>query len=1099
MKLIKQTALVFRAGRTEKIYEIDLCEVGDGQFVVNFRYGRRGKPLKDGSKTVLPVDRAEAERVYEKLRTGKINAGYTEGGVSAEAAAPAPAQSPSASAPARPPAAAPSGPPPRTVAQAASTSDDPRVQAVLARLARGEVANTGRVRNTGVGRRVRQAMGRVLRNVTGSQRVWSLERAIWRAGELKIKEAEPYLLQLLDSKSGRKGYSTIWALGFCGSSASISKLNSIYTSSSRTVHERRIAAEALLKLYDANGRRAFREALIDQLPHALRGPARQGPASAFSAALGSHLSTRDPKGLMELLETVYLIDNKHVRPGLLETLRTAPLRPPWFRPLRHIFKAAEYRRDPEVFGLMAHRFERTRAMFRQSSWGGASVRDENGISRWYNRNQIKQELQSGRAKVAYSDKTRWYLRRRVWWTLRRLGERGDPDYVKMAVGVLLAFTDSDARSTRSSYTYSWRSGGGRTTYWDRYAGYLAFNHILYGKSPRYFLPRGSKAFRCKGGYKPGQAAPRAREESFPELWNSVPQGLMHLLDESRCEEVHKFAVKALRANGPLLSRLPVEAVAVLLRAPYEVTSTLGLELAERLFNPVAPQAALVLAAAQSPVAAIRSRACEWFDAGREALVRDGSLLGALLISPHEDVRWYIREVLEVVQISEEAARGLIGRLVAHLMGLEVGQEAVARDVADLLVRRFGALLSGLGLQVVGDLCHHSLGEVQAFAGDVLLVRQQAGLSVALEHVLGLMESPHAVARSRGLRLVEGWPDAVLLTQRALLMRMLFQAQADVRAAAAGPVGRLAALDAGFAQEAVDTLVDVLLANKIDDEVSVSVAEVLKGPLGPYLVGVERQKLWRLIRGRNKPGQDVGGVMLAQHVEPDEMEVDDLVSLADHEVFSVRHSARQLLERSKDRVADEMDEFVRVFNSNWDDTRQWACAWLGGNFDEEEIAPEILVAICDNIKEDVQRFGRQMITRRFRDEDGPLYMLRLSEHPSTDLQLFVTNYLDRYASGNPQRVEALVPYFRRVLCGIQKGRTSKQRIFAFLEREALASQDSAEAIAEMLLDVSATISIESRAQSVSVLARIGRRWPQVQVGLRAVSAPVRQRTTGTRRA
>ena len=57
MKLVKQTKLVFVEGRSEKVYEIDLCEVGTNQFVVNFRYGKRGGPLKDGSKTVAPVKR----------------------------------------------------------------------------------------------------------------------------------------------------------------------------------------------------------------------------------------------------------------------------------------------------------------------------------------------------------------------------------------------------------------------------------------------------------------------------------------------------------------------------------------------------------------------------------------------------------------------------------------------------------------------------------------------------------------------------------------------------------------------------------------------------------------------------------------------------------------------------------------------------------------------------------------------------------------------------------------------------------------------------------------------------------------------------------
>jgi hypothetical protein len=101
MKLVKQTKLVFVEGRSDKVYEVDLCEVGASRFVVNFRYGKRGAALKDGSKTVAPVARDEAERVFDKLVRSKRDAGYTD-----EASAPA-ARPASAARPTEPPPRAP--------------------------------------------------------------------------------------------------------------------------------------------------------------------------------------------------------------------------------------------------------------------------------------------------------------------------------------------------------------------------------------------------------------------------------------------------------------------------------------------------------------------------------------------------------------------------------------------------------------------------------------------------------------------------------------------------------------------------------------------------------------------------------------------------------------------------------------------------------------------------------------------------------------------------------------------------------------------------------------------------------------------------------
>ena len=50
MRLIKQRKLYFKDGKSDKIYEVDLCEAGEGEFVVNFRYGRRGATLREGTK-----------------------------------------------------------------------------------------------------------------------------------------------------------------------------------------------------------------------------------------------------------------------------------------------------------------------------------------------------------------------------------------------------------------------------------------------------------------------------------------------------------------------------------------------------------------------------------------------------------------------------------------------------------------------------------------------------------------------------------------------------------------------------------------------------------------------------------------------------------------------------------------------------------------------------------------------------------------------------------------------------------------------------------------------------------------------------------------
>ncbi|MDF1661124.1 MAG: hypothetical protein P1V97_05105, partial [Planctomycetota bacterium] len=66
MKIIKRVCLGFTDGKSDKVYEVDLYDVG-GNYVVNFRYGKRGGNLKEGTKTASPVSSAKAEIVFQKL------------------------------------------------------------------------------------------------------------------------------------------------------------------------------------------------------------------------------------------------------------------------------------------------------------------------------------------------------------------------------------------------------------------------------------------------------------------------------------------------------------------------------------------------------------------------------------------------------------------------------------------------------------------------------------------------------------------------------------------------------------------------------------------------------------------------------------------------------------------------------------------------------------------------------------------------------------------------------------------------------------------------------------------------------------------------
>lgn len=1035
MKLVKQTKLVFHEGRSDKVYEIDLCEVGTNQFVVNFRYGKAGGPLKDGSKTVAPVKRDEADRVFAKLVQSKLDSGY----VDASAAPPA-APAPRAAAPSPAPPPAPGTLP---------VSRDPRAQKILERLS---------------------ASGSERRWFRGSSPAnhWPLERAIWRAGELAIKEAEPHLVALIGTATsteiagggkGMRDYCIAWALGRCGGEAGARALAALYGDRKTPAHVRRVAAESLLLLGDAASNDEFKAHHVDQLPAPLRAAAKSGDPAAFAAALDDFPLHEHAAVLHEL----YLVDTPTTRPAFLDALDKAPLRAPLFQPIRYIFKAAELRRDARVFGVLGHRFETTPANYKRGYY---------------------------RRQEAYGSATRNYLRRRVWRLLRRLGQAGDPDYVKLAAGVLLPFTDADAVEPRETSGYR-----GRTVHWDRFAPYFAFNHILYGNSGRYEVTRNGKAFRLKSPHRPGAVPPPEREEAFPALWERNPGALMQLCAESECTPVHDFAGKALLACPAFLAELEVDDVLLLLGRPYDATARVGFVVAKQRYDAASPNMALLAALAACAHAPGRTQAFTWIDEQRTRALADSALLAALVMGSAADTRAFARRLLRSSTLTPQVGQVLVGRLVAALLALPDTANERAMDAVQTITSSLGPHLATVSVTVMRDLLVHPLSGVQELGAELLLRHDSRSGLIPAELILAVLHSPHENVRAVGMRLLGELPEAAVAAMDTLLVRLCTDANADLRNASRPLVARVAA---GFPEaraKIVAGLVESLLRRKLAEDVPSHVLRILKEDLVAGHAAIDKDTIWRLLSSGSSHAQELGGILLATNVRPAELEIDQIVRLASHEILSVRQAAWGMYEHDVPRIQANMAAAVRILDAKWEDSRRWAEGYFRRpDFGREQFTAEVLVGVIDSVREDVQAYARELLQRHFDEADGPTVLLKLSEHPARAVQMFATNYLDRFASGKPERLEALMPYFTSVLSRVNQGRIAKHRVLEFLRVEGTRDVPSASIVVPLLYRLAATISIEYRASALEVMMTIHRARPEVALPVQVkpvrVVAPTR---------
>lgn len=1069
MKLVRQTKLFFKEGTSDKVYEVDLCEIG-GNYVVNFRYGRRGTELKEGVKTTSPVSLAEAEKVFNKLVEEKTKKGYQVSGEEAVVEL-------------KP-----------VVTVAKNIDEQARKQFIINLLS--QYTNKPTPIEKGFVGKIVSVLQNAVSGVSNQskEKVWKIERAVWRAGELKIKEASPLLLEIFGTENALLNYCCVWSLGFCGDEKILPNLTEIAQNEKYGEAVNRIAREAIFKVGDETTKNIYREKAVNRLPEELRQAWQTQSKEILTEKLGEILQ-KPRRNAFDELTALYEINDEVSRSALLEILPTVPLKAKYFRPLRHIFKMAEYRRDGQIYGIIAKRFEAEKGTY--NYYYNADWKQIDG--KWQ---QVEKGdgLKTATSDFAFGNSTKAYLQRRSWRTLRRLAEIGDSDFVKMAVGSLLVFTDSDAQSPRTSTyynyydengNYNWRNPRKTTVSWDKFAPYLLFNQLLYRNSPRYELKAGTRAFRTRKSYKIGTPAPNFREEAFPKLWEAQPVGLLHLIAESRCEEVHNFASKALRDCKDFCEKMPIDAVIMILQSPYDVSATLGFELAKSRYDSANPNVDLVLAVALCENSEARAEAIRWMDVKRDFFAKQSNVMLKLLTARHEEVRQFAGNLLLTTSYSDTEKQTLLGRLISEMFSFDESRQAEAKDLSEILLKSFAKDLQKLNLDVVKDLLSHQLMEVQEFGGKILLNHDTPAEKLPNELISSLIASQYAEIRAIGIQLFGQLPNENLLQRDGVIAAFLSHELEDVHNATRPILQRLSGNEK-FAENMTRRIVVALLQGEISEEIETRLLNALREDIPNFANYIDEETARILLGAKSVKANELGGLAVQANVKywNKNFTTAEIVQFTNNEVLAVRQASWNLAENSVDQMQRDVSHLIRALDSKWDDSREFWFGFFQTKFTEKELSPEILVAICDSVKPAVQKFGRDLIQTYFKSENGIEYMLKLSEHPAPEMSLFVTNYLENYAANSPEKIAELEMYFVRVLSLVNRSRVAKNRILAFLENEAMKDEKSAQTVAKILARQSATAAIGDKAKTIESMLKIRRKFPEIALPIQVKALEVR---------
>jgi hypothetical protein len=434
-----------------------------------------------------------------------------------------------------------------------------------------------------------EAMTSALKAGTARTRALSAQRLGWR----KEKDAVPALLAAF-TVAGFERSSLLDALGLIGDPRALPLARQ--EAEKKLLSRRRSGVEALRNLGDTEGLAKARTRALERLPEALR---QAAAADQSGPQIEPALTALPPRDLGLALDTLYELGTERTAAAVREALTSIDIEAPHvWRYVKSILKRSLLRRDAGVFGLLAYRIERT-------------ARKTAGT---------ETELKSGldgvtRKSPVFRRGTQHYMMRLCWRHLRLLARYEPGLYAATAAEVLVHYRPSDA-SEPSSLTGS-------------LASCHLFHQILRGRSSRFELVRSSLSFRYRS--KKAASPTEAREESFPELWDSSPRAFVHLLANAHLREVHDFALAAVnRAHRHAIEEADHTDIVAFLSAPHEGTVELGLTELSRRFDPAAPDLGLLRALAADGRPTVRELALQWLEASAAVWSSDAETLISLL-------------------------------------------------------------------------------------------------------------------------------------------------------------------------------------------------------------------------------------------------------------------------------------------------------------------------------------------------------------------------------------------------------------------------------------------------------------------------------------
>lgn len=1110
MKLIKQIKLFYKEGNSDKVYEIDLCSIDADNYVVNFRYGKRGSVLKEGTKTPEYVSADKAQVIFDKLENEKKGKGYAS---EIETLIELPSLE--------------------------SVEPDSINGVILQRL---EDAVTGR---------------------ESFKTKWKTSRVIWKAGLLDIKEAIPYIIKLASKGDDLQTYSAIWSLIKFKSTEAEAVFSSNALQAKQKEYIRNLAHEGLLGILKDEKLQKHIAAILETIPQEARYYIDKKDYDSLILFLKEELEQNS----INYLTALYLaakFDSK-LHEIVVFLLEAVPFRPPYFKHIRAIYKLAHIRNDADVIAVLAYRFEDENPMFTRTVSLEGDYYDTQFVAAVNERVNIGKELRAKDSKIAFSNFTKLYFQKNSLRFLKELdAETDSKKYLRFAVSILSKYTEDNYTKAEKSplntygqYNYNDRKYYYTVVDYPECSNLLLLSTILFGNdkkriltpkmkfilsqeifsSKNYYysvnevtkvedkktvkeenttavavpnsesvLDVAKKAFSTFFGKKetekktPSLIVPEEektvqkdnqnRLELFPEHWDAFPEAYIQLIMEAQMNIIHEFAYHNLKARNDfntLLDRFDETSILKLLNSDFAIPNTLGFETIVLKNATLSTQLGFIAAVLNSKTESARNWAKNHIVANPALFLNDIECVVKLIFNEVPDVKNWITNTLENFAFTEDKAKIITGKVIVELLTFEESEanNKAAALAIDRLKKIAASQLEQLSWDIVARLISSDLKTNNLLASTILILKSEkvASKEIPFSLIALFLADDSFEIRKNGVQLLNSYQEDDLLANSSSLLDLLQNNYQDVLEAVLARITQLSKSNFDLLDLALrNTVYAMIRKEKFEGSHLIFKKFILEETSQQWNTALEPRDVIKLIYANYRESQLTGYEILKKYTRKDAFTIRQIISLGNHEILAIRQWCWNYFMDKKERIRSERNNALAILDTTWDDTRTFAFHFFKTEFDETDWDLECLISIVDSVLPAVEQFGKEIITRYFNPEDGVTYLTKLSQHPSVNIQIFVTNYLNTYASDNLPKLKELDFYFRSVLTRVHKARIAKQRIFQFLHLEGKKNEEAAAFVTQIIDEVSATVAIQDKATCIEILTDLKTVYPQLHTHL-----------------